>query len=277
MEKITVRAADGASVQMTAQGAHVCSWIPAGGQEQLFLSKTSEWREGVAIRGGVPVIFPQFGGLGNLPKHGFARTAHWTLQSCSNDAQGKGIAVFVLQDNEASRAVWPYAFTAQLRVTVHADQLNIALDIRNTGTDTLSFTAALHTYFAVQDIAAARLHGLQHCQYRDSMNGGQLCTETADSLHITAETDRIYLNTPSELRLQQPQQVMQIRSEGFADTVVWNPGATGAVKLSDLEPEGHQRMLCVEAAAIGQPVILAAGQSWCGQQQLRVLPAADQN
>lgn len=277
MEKITVRAADGASVQMTAQGAHVCSWIPAGGQEQLFLSKTSEWREGVAIRGGVPVIFPQFGGLGNLPKHGFARTAHWTLQSCSNDAQGKGIAVFVLQDNEASRAVWPYAFTAQLRVTVHADQLNIALDIRNTGTDTFSFTAALHTYFAVQDIAAARLHGLQHCQYRDSMNGGQLCTETADSLHITAETDRIYLNTPSELRLQQPQQVMQIRSEGFADTVVWNPGATGAVKLSDLEPEGHQRMLCVEAAAIGQPVILAAGQSWCGQQQLRVLPAADQN
>lgn len=277
MEKITVRAADGASVQMTAQGAHVCSWIPAGGQEQLFLSKTSEWREGVAIRGGVPVIFPQFGGLGNLPKHGFARTAHWTLQSCSNDAQGKGIAVFVLQDNEASRAVWPYAFTAQLRVTVHADQLNIALDIRNTGTDSFSFTAALHTYFAVQDIAAARLHGLQHCQYRDSMNGGQLCTETADSLHITAETDRIYLNTPSELRLQQPQQVMQIRSEGFADTVVWNPGATGAVKLSDLEPEGHQRMLCVEAAAIGQPVILAAGQSWCGQQQLRVLPAADQN
>lgn len=277
MEKITVRAADGASVQMTAQGAHVCSWIPAGGQEQLFLSKTSEWREGIAIRGGVPVIFPQFGGLGNLPKHGFARTAHWTLQSCSNDAQGKGIAVFVLQDNEASRAVWPYAFTAQLRVTVHADQLNIALDIRNTGTDSFSFTAALHTYFAVQDIAAARLHGLQHCQYRDSMNGGQLCTETADSLQITAETDRIYLNTPSELRLQQPQQVMQIRSEGFADTVVWNPGATGAVKLSDLEPEGHQRMLCVEAAAIGQPVILAAGQSWCGQQQLRVLPAADQN
>lgn len=277
MEKITVRAADGASVQMTAQGAHVCSWIPAGGQEQLFLSKTSEWREGVAIRGGVPVIFPQFGGLGNLPKHGFARTTQWKLESCSNDAQGKGIAVFVLQDNEASRAVWPYAFTAQLRVTVHADQLNIALDIRNTGTDTFSFTAALHTYFAVQDIAAARLHGLQHCHYRDSMNGGQLCTETADSLHITAETDRIYLNTPSELRLQQPQQVMQIRSEGFADTVVWNPGATGAVKLSDLEPEGHQRMLCVEAAAIGQPVILAAGQSWCGQQQLRVLPAADQN
>lgn len=277
MEKITVRAADGASVQMTAQGAHVCSWIPAGGQEQLFLSKTSEWREGVAIRGGVPVIFPQFGGLGNLPKHGFARTTQWKLESCSNDAQGKGIAVFVLQDNEASRAVWPYAFTAQLRVTVHADQLNIALDIRNTGTDSFSFTAALHTYFAVQDIAAARLHGLQHCQYRDSMNGGQLCTETADSLQITAETDRIYLNTPSELRLQQPQQVMQIRSEGFADTVVWNPGATGAVKLSDLEPEGHQRMLCVEAAAIGQPVILAAGQSWCGQQQLRVLPAADQN
>src|SRR5450830_1072291 len=79
MDFLTLTARDGATVSICHQGAHVCSWIPANGTEQLFLSNQSEFREGVAIRGGVPVIFPQFAGLGTLPKHGFARTAPWKL------------------------------------------------------------------------------------------------------------------------------------------------------------------------------------------------------
>ena len=66
-------------------GAHVTSWVPAGGDERLFLSQKSEFRPGAAIRGGVPVIFPQFGGLGTLPKHGFARTLPWDLSSLGGD------------------------------------------------------------------------------------------------------------------------------------------------------------------------------------------------
>jgi len=61
------RAPDGAQFSATEFGGHVCSWIPAGGKEQLFLSKTSELGSGVAIRGGVPVVFPQFAGMGSLP------------------------------------------------------------------------------------------------------------------------------------------------------------------------------------------------------------------
>ncbi|MES2106056.1 MAG: D-hexose-6-phosphate mutarotase, partial [Pseudomonadota bacterium] len=67
MDQLILRAQDGAQAGITAHGAHVCSWIPAAGKEQLFLSKTSEFRDGAAIRGGVPVIFPQFAGLGSLP------------------------------------------------------------------------------------------------------------------------------------------------------------------------------------------------------------------
>ena len=48
----------GDSVLVTSQGAQVLSWISQG-RERLFLSPASHW-DGRAIRGGVPVCWPQF-------------------------------------------------------------------------------------------------------------------------------------------------------------------------------------------------------------------------
>jgi glucose-6-phosphate 1-epimerase len=58
---------------------------------------------------------------------------------------------------------------------------------------------------------------------------------------------------------------------GFADAVLWNPGAERASTLGDLEAGGWLRMLCVEAAVIGKPVTLAPGERWTGQQRLLAL------
>ena len=66
---ITIQGEDGGSARISPYGAQALSWITADGAEQLFLSPRSVYRTGTAIRGGVPVIFPQFAGLGNLPKH----------------------------------------------------------------------------------------------------------------------------------------------------------------------------------------------------------------
>jgi glucose-6-phosphate 1-epimerase len=54
--------------------------------------------------------------------------------------------------------------------------------------------------------------------------------------------------------------------------VVWNPGAALAAGMSDLEPEGWRRMLCVEAAAVARPVVVAPGARWEGRQRLEALP-----
>lgn len=267
MEFHTLTASDGASSRICTQGAHVCSWIPAHGVEQLFLSKTSNYAPGVAIRGGVPVIFPQFANTGPLPKHGFARTADWQLLSQSQLDNGAAIAVFGLRDNAATLALWPHPFHAELSVSVLGNILEIALTIHNTGERTFSFTSALHTYLAVADIDAAVLHGLQGCRYRDSLTNSDNCVEQAESLHIRGETDRIYADAPAMLSLQQPHQQVQIRSDGFADVVVWNPG-NAAAGLSDLEASGERRMLCVEAATVLQPLHLAPGASWTGRQTL---------
>jgi hypothetical protein len=70
---------DGARAEIYPHGTHVTSWVPAGGSERLFLSPASEFRPGAPIRGGVPVVFPQFSGLGSLPKHGFVRLLSWEM------------------------------------------------------------------------------------------------------------------------------------------------------------------------------------------------------
>ena len=66
----------GDSLLIAAQGAQVLSWVSRG-RERLFLSPDNRWDGKTAIRGGVPVCFPQFNQRGSLPRHGFARNMAW--------------------------------------------------------------------------------------------------------------------------------------------------------------------------------------------------------
>jgi glucose-6-phosphate 1-epimerase len=272
MEYVLLKSADGATASVSTHGAHVCSWIPAGGTEQLFLSKTSELRDGAAIRGGVPVIFPQFSALGSLPKHGFARTAIWRLLRSGQTASGAAQAVFELQESASSLQIWPHVFRAELAVTIAQDTLQIELTVANNGNTAFSFTCALHTYFAVRQIADVRLHGLAGLRYRDMVANTENQLENHESLLVEGEVDRIYADLPGAIEIRQPKQSLIIKQSGFADAVVWNPGAEKGSSLSDLEADGYQHMICVEAAAILRPITLAPGMSWSGSQNLRVLP-----
>ena len=66
-------------------GGHVLSWV-ALGAEQLYLSPRSLLDGRAAIRGGVPVCFPQFNERGPLPKHGFARNLPWVAGEATAQA-----------------------------------------------------------------------------------------------------------------------------------------------------------------------------------------------
>merc|ERR1711938_241329 len=52
----------GASCEVVLTGAHVTSWKTRDGVERLFVSSASGFGPGVAIRGGIPVCWPQFAG-----------------------------------------------------------------------------------------------------------------------------------------------------------------------------------------------------------------------
>lgn len=89
------------------QGAHLLSWKPAGEEEVLWLSNNTPFKNGVAIRGGVPVCWPWFGPAAQqgLPAHGFARNLPWTLKSHREDADGVALTFELTQSEETRKTL----------------------------------------------------------------------------------------------------------------------------------------------------------------------------
>jgi glucose-6-phosphate 1-epimerase len=270
LEYLDLAAADGARAQIYLQGAHVTSWVPAGGVEQLYLSPRSIFKTGAALRGGVPVIFPQFAGQGPLPKHGFARNRLWKLVNIHQPAQGEASAAFELVADEQTRQIWPFDFLARYKVRLTGQNLDLTLFITNMDCKPFTFTSALHTYFRVNDLTAVRVVGLEQTAYCDTVGGRFEKEAEHRSLAIQSEVDRIYWNTPADVRLVEPGRSLRIGQNGFKDSVVWNPGPVLGATLADLEPAGYQSMLCIESAAIGQPITLKPAETWSASQNLSV-------
>jgi glucose-6-phosphate 1-epimerase len=266
MEKIEIVAADGACVQAYTQGAHVTSWKPASGEERLFLSARSAYEPGVTIRGGVPVVFPQFSSQGPLLKHGFARIMEWECVRAGRTSTGKGEAQFRLTSSPHTREIWDHAFDASVVVTVGGMSMTIALSVLNIDRSAFSFTAALHTYLLVEDVRGAAVLGLEGMSYRDAAAGGIDARQGETELRVAGELDRIYYDVTAPLEVRDAVRSTRISMAGFTDVVVWNPGAERAAALTDMEPGGWLRMLCVEAAVVGKPVQLEPEQRWTGQQ-----------
>ena len=150
--------ASGASCEVILTGAHVTSWKTADGVERLFVSSASKFGDGAAIRGGIPVCWPQFSGRGSLPKHGFVRTSsEWEIAEMVSD-EGATKLVLCIKDSEATRAVWPHAFELRYAITLTGEALSTAMELTNTGAEPLTFASALHTYFAVPDGGRERRH-----------------------------------------------------------------------------------------------------------------------
>jgi glucose-6-phosphate 1-epimerase len=264
LPKVVLVAADGARAEVLLHGAHVTSWVPAGDTERLFLSSRSDFQSGRAVRGGVPVIFPQFANEGPLPKHGFARNTAWRLVTLSPD----GHARFRLASSSATEAMWPHTFVAELLIAVKGKSLDVTLRISNTGATPVTFTAALHTYLRVSDVREAHIRGLGGLSYRDATQRGEQRQEMVDEVAIVGEVNRIYFDARSPVTVEERDRTTVIEMQGFNDVVVWNPGSVGSAALADMEPDGYLRMLCVEPAVIGTPVTLPPAGRWTGRQRL---------
>ena len=241
--------------------------MPAGGEDRLYLSPDAVFDGATPIRGGVPLCFPQFAGRGPLPKHGFARTRQWEV---GNTRAGKDFALATLRltDDATTRALWPHAFSAEMSISIGGDRLDLELEVDNTGDAPFHFTAALHTYLKVREVEALRIEGLRGLEYCDSAAGDSLKKETGVGLTIEGEVDRIYHNAPPTLLVREDNRAMGIHSQNFPDVVIWNPWEDKCAQLADMPRDGFRRMLCVEAAAVREPVELAPGAGWWGRQSL---------
>ena len=271
LPRLTLRQAAGASCELYPHGAHVTSYVTAASRELLYLSERASFKPGSAVRGGVPVIFPQFG-PGPLPRHGFARTAEWELI----DGDGRGDAPWALLrlvSSEATRAVWPHEFEATVTVRLAAESLRVELAIENRGDTDFSFTGALHTYLRVGDVERATIGGLRGARYVDQTTGARDVSEASDAIEIAGEVDRVYACVPRVLVVQDLAEARAVRVtlDGFPDAVVWNPGEARGSEIDDLDPSGWRRFVCVEAAAASAAVSVAAGSRWSGSQTLAAM------
>ena len=243
-----------AEAVVSLYGAQVLSYRPVGAvADVLFLSERASFEAGKAIRGGVPVCWPWFGpdpqGLGR-PNHGFARTRLWSVLNTDATPAGETRVALGLRDTPHTRALWPHAFELTLQITV-GTTLRLALTTRNTGDAPFQITQALHSYFAVGDIARTAVTGLEGCSYIDNATGaGGAVKRQTGAVHIAGEVDRIYTGVPAALTIVDDalQRRTRLSAQGSRTAVVWNPWISIAAGMTDLKDDAYLRFVCVETA-----------------------------
>jgi glucose-6-phosphate 1-epimerase len=106
--------------------------------------------------------------------------------------------VLGLHDDEATRKIWPHHFHLTIQIDLRSSptdssSLTITLGVVNENTNQpFSFSTALHTYFAVNDVEKVGIHKLGGCDVLDKVTGAKKTTPTDEIVRLTDETDRIY-------------------------------------------------------------------------------------
>ncbi|MGD8843440.1 MAG: D-hexose-6-phosphate mutarotase [Gammaproteobacteria bacterium] len=248
-----------ARARVSVYGGQVLSFRPLDVSEDLlFVSTASQYREGKAIRGGIPVCWPWFGAdpedLGR-PSHGLVRNRLWRVLETDALPDGETRIVLGTGDSDDTRAMWPHAFDLRLQITV-GSTLGLALVTRNTGDKPFRLTQALHTYFRVADIDRVRVLGLEDTAYIDKTSGGKRNIQSGATT-VDTEVDRIYTDVRRELLMvdQGLDRRVRITATGSRTAVVWNPWKHVAEKMADLEAADYRRFICVETANAADEVI----------------------
>ena len=264
-----------ASATVYLHGAHVTHFQPAGQKPVLFLSEQSHFAGGKPIRGGVPIIFPWFGANAsnaNLPMHGFARTRAWQLESAVVNTDRSATLTLRLESDDVSRELFPHDFV--LRYSVHvAAELTLSLTVEHRSGAAFTFEEALHTYLNVSDVRQVSVAGLKKASYIDKTDGMKVKEPKSPVLRIGGETDRVYLDTASDVTVEDPgwRRSIRIEKTNSRATVVWNPHVNKAKAMADFGDEEWKEMICVETANVAKhAVVLAPGASHTMTARIRV-------
>jgi len=136
----------GLSATVKAQGAEMCSLRTDAGVEFV-------WQAGPAWPRHAPLLFPIVGRLANdelrhrgstyrMTQHGFARDSRFRWAE-----RGESRCVLVLEDNETTRALYPFAFRLTAVYTLDESGLDLSLTVANTGSETLPASVGGHPAF----------------------------------------------------------------------------------------------------------------------------------
>ncbi|CAI9291135.1 unnamed protein product [Lactuca saligna] len=281
IDLVTLQNPVGFSVQVSLHGGQVLSWKNERGEELLFRSSKANCKPPAAVRGGIPICFPQFGNRGSLEQHGFARNKIWEIDNNPpmfhhNNCNSNSFIDLLLKPSEEDMKIWPHSFEFRLRVLLTSDgALKLISRIRNIGSKAFSFSIAYHTYFSVSDISEVRIEGLETLDYLDNLHHKERFTEQGDTLTFESEVDRVYIGSPHIIGVfdHGKKRTFLIRKEGLPDAVVWNPWEKKAKTITDMADEEYRQTICVDGAAVEKSITLKPGEEWTGRLELTVLPS----
>lgn len=216
------------TVRVDTLGAHVLSYVPAGGDEVLFLPsedcRPPRWRHG-----GIPVCWPWFSRYGDPGScmHGFARLLDWEVVS-RQDAAHESALRLRLKSDERSARYFDGAFELNYEIVL-SDCLRLDLKMRNTGPRRFAVTTGFHPYFQVKDLLSATVRTPDETiRCVPEMDGGR---PLADGRYVLGDGIR----------------EIALTTRGNRKLVVWNPGE---VPTDGLLPGEWRRFVCVEPAIV---------------------------
>lgn len=260
-ETFLIHHSSGTEATISLHGGHVISWKTPDGIERLFLSELAEFGEGKAIRGGVPVIFPQFSDHGPFGRHGFARKSKWSRVGETNKLR--------LESTPETLAEWPHEFELELEVVLSATEMHLRLEVTNTGGSEFQFHAALHTYLKTNDATTASVNGLEGLPFQNEVTKS-METDREPAVTFSTEIDRAYFGAgATTAALTDPEYAIEASAENFPDIIVWNPGPDHGI--GDLPADGWKSFVCIEGAKMENYETLAPGESWRASQSLKAI------
>ena len=237
---------DSADAKIAFVGAHVFEYKRKKEKSILWLSETSDFELGKAIRGGIPICWPSFGmNNPNLPQHGFARLYLWKLLDTKEIDANTTQVMFTLNDTKESRDMFNYKFRLELKVTI-SDKLTMELKTTNLDKTSFKFTQAFHSYFQVSDISNVHVKGLDKKPYLNALIS-EISVQNGD-IKFKEEVDRVYQEVDNKILLIDKERTTSIINEGSSSVVVWNPWVDKCARMSAMKDDAYKEFVCIESA-----------------------------
>lgn len=137
----------GVSAKIISKGAELRS-LCVNGRELMWRADPAFWGKTS------PLLFPMIGTLKDgrtlidgeeysITKHGFARDLELTPEEAN-----AGSAMFSLEQNETTKAMFPFDFRFTMRYTLKADGITVTCRVRNSSDRPMPFCIGAHPAFA---------------------------------------------------------------------------------------------------------------------------------
>lgn len=140
---------DHVTVTADTHGAELQSLVSRDGISYLWCGDPNHWGYHA------PTLFPIIGSLRNnsalsaagpvqLPKHGMARTADWTLIEVDEAS-----VCYRFESDDKTKALYPYDFELRLTYRLQGPSVTTTYMVKNTGVADMPFTIGGHPAFAI--------------------------------------------------------------------------------------------------------------------------------